>query len=222
MECTDEIQLSDLNIKPHPAIDGDFAYQQMLANNPQSLDDELQLATARQKLWNAKSETRVSSSISFDYGINQYARKLSMAYRQPSQQQNAQITLSLPVFNWGINRNKRRIAENEYRQEIIRTEESKNNMKIYIFALSQNYNDAVVHLNLSKRAYQVAEETYHVMAQQFAMMRTTVSELVEMHRTLIDRKKSYDEALQNYINDYFELRSLTLYDFEKNEKIYMK
>ena len=95
-------------------------------------------------------------------------------------------------------------------------------MKIYIFALSQNYNDAVVHLNLSKRAYQVAEETYHVMAQQFAMMRTTVSELVEMHRTLIDRKKSYDEALQNYINDYFELRSLTLYDFEKNEKIYMK
>lgn len=219
LESDNNFLLADITIKNHPFIDVDIAYQHALSNNPQLLENELLLATARKRLYDAKNETRASSSISLNYGINQYAHSISMAYRHPSQQQNAQITLSLPIFNWGMNRNKRRMAENDFQQELINQEQSRNDFKLYIYRLSHDCNNAAKHLELALQAYQTAEETYIAMTRQYALARITIADLQETRNTLIEYKKTFDEALKNYVNDYYELRVLTLYDFKKHTDI---
>lgn len=85
--------------------------------------------------------------------------------------------------------------------------------------MSHDCNNAAKHLELALQAYQTAEETYIAMTRQYALARITIADLQETRNTLIEYKKAFDETLKNYVDDYYELRVLTLYDFKKHTDI---
>ena len=57
---------------------------------------------------------RFNANVSFNYGVNQYAETLANAYQHLSVRQSISVGLQIPVFQWGINKNKIRIAQNTY------------------------------------------------------------------------------------------------------------
>lgn len=219
LDFYENIEIQPIITNKLKLIDKEFVFQKILENNPQYIEDEIQLTTAQKELWNSKRETLASSSVSFDYGVNQFAHKLSQAYNHPSKQQNVQITLSVPIFNWGTNRNKRRIAENEYQQKTIDIEDRRKNFRLYVYNLVESYNDAIAHLKLALNTCKVAEQTYHSMIPLFSLARVTIGDLTEMHNTLLGYKKSYNDIMLTCITNLFELRALSLYDFENSEDL---
>ena len=57
---------------------------------------------------------RFNANVSFNYGVNQYAETLANAYQHLNVRQSISVGLQIPVFQWGINKNKICIAKNTY------------------------------------------------------------------------------------------------------------
>lgn len=98
---------------------------------------------AKQTLFNAKLSNRFNANINVSYGLNQYAEHFSDAYRNPNYSQGVMINFQIPVFQWGINRNKMHIAKNNYRNAMLELEEAETSYSNDLFDKVSSYNHGV-------------------------------------------------------------------------------
>ena len=83
-------------------------------NNPFYKKQEIHKLEAEKTLFSTKLNNRFNANVSFNYGVNQYAETLANAYQHLNVRQSISVGLQIPVFQWGINKNKIRIAQNTY------------------------------------------------------------------------------------------------------------
>lgn len=191
----------------------------VVRNHPEYLQGELDLAQARLNRHNARQETGINGTLTLDYGVNQYASRFRDAYRHPETQQAVGVTLALPVFQWGINRNRRRIAENNYQLQEIAVEQRRREFRDQVAQTVAAYNSALARHALAARSYRLAQENYQMLVRHFAMARTTVSELIEARRTLFAHQEEYGQVLRTLYAAYFDVKTLTLYDFQRRRDV---
>lgn len=83
-------------------------------NNPFLKQQEIQTFETESNLFSAKLSNRFNGSISLNYGVNQYAETFAEAYRNGNTRQSVIVGFQIPVFQWGVNKNRIKIAENNY------------------------------------------------------------------------------------------------------------
>lgn len=96
------------------AIDTSTAMFFVKQNNPFAKQQEIQTLEAERNLFTSKLSNRFNGNISINYGVNQYAETFVEAYRNGNTRQSVVVGFQIPVFQWGINRNRIQIAENNY------------------------------------------------------------------------------------------------------------
>lgn len=184
-------------------------------NSPFTLAQEIKHLEAEQILFNAKLNNRFNGNIIISYGLNQYANRFSEAYRQPSHSQGVTIGFQIPIFQWGINRNKLRIAQNNYHTSIIELEESETNFSKELKDKVSAYNHEVKLFFLSKQSYQLAQEQYEILSRKFQYSKVSVYEISSTQAELYEAMKRYYASIQAVWNQFFILREITLYDFRQ-------
>jgi outer membrane protein TolC len=86
---------------------------------------------------------------------------------------------------------------------------------------------SVMRFNMQERQIQIAAKADTVAQRRFDVtqkryMIGKVNDVLELNNAQIDNdraRQSFYSQLRNYWNNYFELRRLTLYDFEKGQKV---
>ena len=81
------------------------------------------------------------------------------------------------------------------------------------------FNLAARRVGISRRTAETAERHYDVARRLYVMGKNTVLELNTALSEKDSARQAAMSALENYWSLYFTLRSLTLYDFEKNREI---
>ena len=119
----------------------------------------------------------------------------------------------IPIFQWGVNRNKIRIAQNNYHTSIIEMEESEANFSNELKDKVSAYNHEVKLFFLSKQSYQLAQEQYEILSRKFQYSRVSVYEISSTQTELYEAMKRYYTSMQAVWNQFFILREITLYDF---------
>ncbi len=182
-------------------------------NNPTYQSLELERLNAEYRLHQKKTDNRFNANISLSYGLNQYANTFKDAYQHPDQRQSASVTLSIPVFQWGINRNKLKIAKNQYEMALQEQEYAVSNFKEEI----HNY---VIDYNMNKGLTDAAEKKYNLSAQQysFATLRFNTGkiaaiELSNAHKDYLQAKQYYISVMRSLFESYYRIRHLSLHDF---------
>lgn len=212
------IQYPDKDILPG-FLNEDVVIRYIERNNPQRLAWDMQRKQAEYDLFQAQAETRFNGTISVNYGLNQYAEDFFTAYRHPNSQQNISVGLSIPVFQWGINRNKRKIARNEYEATLLEIEKSEldflSNQKEQI----NNYNYAVHTYDLMERGYELACRQYQLAVQKFALGKISVYELTSTRQEQYTAMQDYYTAMESLYVNYYNLRHLSLYDFVRKQSL---
>jgi outer membrane protein TolC len=88
-----------------------------------------------------------------------------------------------------------------------------------IFLRVMEFNMLERQLLIASKADTIAEKRYEVSRQRYLIGRIDILEL-NIALTEKDRaKQSYLAALRNYWRGFYEMRSLTLFDFQRNEPI---
>lgn len=201
-------------------VDPKIAVEQANANSSSALDFKRRLLEAARDVNQAKMDGRFDAQLSAVFGLTQSALTLDKAYKNPLNQQQVSLGLTIPLLDWGVARGKIKMAQSQ--QEIV-----KNSVEQDIIDFQRNVYLKVVQFNMQKKQLMiaaksdtVARKTYDVTKGRYLIGK--INSILDLNNAQInsdDAEVSYYQALQTYWRTYFELRKQTLFDFNLNHTI---
>lgn len=204
---------------PELQIVADKAVTMALTNNPEILDQTQRLIEEDQRVNMAKSENGVSGDLYALYGLNQNANEFSNVYKDPLDRQLLRVGVNIPVLDWG--RRKGQLAMAKSNREVVRI--SINQEKI---DFEQDVIMNVMEFNLqanqvanTAKADTIAEMGYEVTQQRFLIGKLDVTKLNLARNDREQARRAYINSLRTYWNYYYNIRRLTLYDFEQERTL---
>lgn len=185
----------------------------VIRNNPEYKKMELERINAEYCLHQTRINNCFNASISLIYGLNQYANTVAGAYHHPNQRNAVSVTFSVPVFQWGINRNKIKIARNEYEATLLEQENAMDNFKEEIRNNVFAYNMSRELMDATSRKYDISALQYSFAAMRFNTGKIAPIELTDANREYLRAKQDYISVLKDLFTRYYRIRHITLYDF---------
>ncbi|SHF66374.1 Outer membrane protein TolC [Bacteroides faecichinchillae] len=188
-------------------------------NSPFALTQEEKRLKAEQTLFTAKLNNRFNGNLNLSYGLNQYSDHFLNAYRKPDYTQGIMIGIQIPIFQWGINRNKIRMAKNNYQHSMIEIDQAEANFDNDIQDIVEDYNHNMNLWFVATKSYQLSQEQYALLAQKFHSGKVSVYELASAQQEQYNAMQRYYNAIMNAWNSFCMLRKTTLYDFAKQTEL---
>lgn len=212
-EIPDSVEVTVPDFTLPLTIEPEVVIRYVRKNTPFALSQEAKRLEAEQALFNAKLSNRFNANINVSYGLNQYAEHFADAYRKPDYSQGVMIGFQIPIFQWGINRNKLQMAKNNYRNTMVELEEAEIGYANDLLDKVSSYNHGVKLYFLSKRSYQLAQEQYEVLSAKFRLGKVSIYEITSVQKELYEAMKRYYSSIQTVWYQFYMLRKITLYDF---------
>lgn len=204
---------------PVIAPDTAMAVQQALRNRARLSDLELQAIQARRAVANARLDGGPGAMLSASVGFNQTAPEMELAYQDLLQAQRFQLSLSIPVFNWGARGADVQAARsNQKRVEALGRQAREELTQEAHFAALQ-LAQARRNLDVNSKADTVAAKRFEVAYNRYVIGRIGIDNLYIAQNEKNQAVAQYLQALRNYWMAYYRLRQVTLYDFERGEAI---
>lgn len=215
----EDVQLVPPDAIPDIVINTNDVLDKALANSSHSLSQQLTLLDAQKVVAQAKANKGIQVQISGEVALNRTADALRDAYRNMQNKEIVGLTLSLPIFDWGVSKGKVRMAEADL--EAAKTKLEKDH-ETYLQDLQTN----VMQFNLLRaqyknalRAQDIADERYEITKLRFETGGVKVTDLNTAQQESESARAQYIRLLQTYWTDYYTLRKATLYDWILNHDL---
>jgi outer membrane protein TolC len=164
---------------------------------------------------------RWQTNLSASYGLNNNGLIVSDIYQNPQQQQQFNLTLSVPIIDWGRNRSRVQTALankklNDYiiaQDEVIFEQE--------IMTQVGNFEMLRLQIEITKKSDEVAQQRYNVAQNRYLIGKIDITNLNIALTEKDTAKRSYIAALKSFWTSYYDLRRLTLYDFANKSLLYV-
>ena len=125
-------------------------------------------------MFSAKLSNRFNDNISLNYGINQYAERFAEAYRNGNTRQSVIVGFQIPAFQWGVNKNRIKIAENSYEASKIAQERQLREFENEVKENINSYNHSVKLWLTAEKAYKLSQEQYKMLIQKFSLGKVSI------------------------------------------------
>ena len=213
------IQLDLPSVLPLIIIDKESALDYARENNPDYLNNQRELLEADRELESIKKGNSISVGVSAGIGFNQAASSIHDAYRNLSQQDRLSLSLSLPVFDWGLSRGRLLMAKNSQSITIAAIEQKEDNLRQEIITAVDNFNLQQELILSAEKALQLSEDAYTNTKQRFVVGKSDVNSITIALNRYKDSQRNYINTLSRYWSSFYTIRKLTLYDFAKKEEL---
>lgn len=200
---------------PDVSVDEKLALQMVRRNNSTSLNFQMQTLEANRTYDMAVKESSFSATVRADFGLNQTSENFSNLYESPRNQQFVSLNFQIPIFNWGKQRAEVNFAQNTQRQvaDDIAYEQAQFDLQVQnIIAEFRQLRSQVVLAELSK---DIGDRRYEVARNRYRIGQIDITNLFIAQNERDAAQRGYIQALRNYWISVYNLRRLTLYDFEK-------
>lgn len=141
--------------------------------------------------------------------------RIARVYRNPLDQENASISLVLPILDWGKSRGQRRMAQSNQELAEVQLAQAQNNFERNVRQMVNQFNLQARRLNVARRSDETANRRSEVARRLYILGKSSVLDLNNSVSQKDAARRNYLNALYNYWSYYYTLRSLTLYDFER-------
>jgi hypothetical protein len=215
-----DIEVEDFSTTSLPTnIDGETVLKLAYKNNPQFQELEIERINAEYMSHITKISNRFNADISLSYGFNQYAPTFKGAYCQPGKQQTASITLNVPIFQWGVSRNKIKIAQNEHKAILLGQELTLDDFEKEIQDCVFNYNMNRGLLEVAEKKYKLSGQQYFFASHRFKLGIITTLELTTANKDFLQAKQNYMSVLKDLFINYYKIRHISLHDFTEDKDL---
>ncbi|HEY2904813.1 MAG TPA: TolC family protein [Vicinamibacterales bacterium] len=204
---------------PDFQVDTLLAVRQALHNQSQVRLNEFSDVDANRRVAEAKLSGGPGASVTASYGVNQTAGVLNQAYQSPLESQAFALSLSTPVFLFGAHSADVQAAQAS-------REAVQSNNKLSVANIEQGarfaalgFEQAQRGLSISAKADTVGSKRYEVAYNRYVIGKINYADLYIAQQEKDAALQAFVAALQQYWLSYYQLRLLTLYDFEKGAPI---
>ena len=154
------------------------------------------------------------------YGLNNNGLVLNDVYQSPTEQQQFNLTFSVPVLDWGRNKAMMRtaIANKKLTDFVIAQEEV--DFEQEIITQVRQFEMLRLQMEITKKSDDVAAERYNVSQNRYLIGKIDITNLNIALNEKDDAKRRYIQALRDFWFAYYNLRRFTLYDFSAQQLLY--
>ena len=138
----------------------------------------------------------------------------SSAYRGLKDNQVVEIGLSIPLIDWGKRHGKVKVAESNRQVVESRLRQETQNFSQDLFILVERFCNQQMQLAIADKSSTIAQKRYNTNVETYMIGRISTLDLN-------DSQVKKDESRQEYVNElfrywyyFYQIRSLTLWDYE--------
>lgn len=206
-----------------PQFDADTAAAVKWARvNSTAIND---IAVSEVRADRAVSEARWSSSsgatVSASYGFNGRATGSSPrdAYKDLLNAQRLSVSVQLPIWQWGARSAEVGAAKADRDAARATAELNRAQVDMNAHFAALQLTQARLGLEIAAKSDTVATKRFEVAYNRYVIGRITIDNLYLAQGEKDQARVAYAQALRAYWTAYFQLRKLTLYDFEAGRQI---
>lgn len=211
---------------PIAEVDVQLVLQKALDNNPEILKLQQNVLENQRNVEEANRARHFSADVSLSYGLSKddgsvgQDGRISNVYSPDfDNYKQAVIGVNIPILDWGRNKGQYEMAKSRYHIAQVASQQS-------LQKFNQNAVTRAVTFNIQKSRVEsaslsdtLANESYSLTTTRFKNGQVDVLRLTSSQQAKDNARVQYINALSEYWSNFFYLRILTLYDFEKNEDI---
>jgi outer membrane protein TolC len=204
---------------PEFVIDTSLAETQALRNLSSVRAIDLQDATARRSVSEARYNALPGATLNASYGYNATGIAMNEVYRDLQQAQRFSLNVQMPVFGWGARSADLQAARAELRRVTavggVTREQARQDAHFAALQVSL----ARRQLAIGAKADTVAQKRFEVAYNRYVIGRIDVDQLYLAQNEKDQALLAYVQALRGYWQAHYRLRRVTLYDFERGQGI---
>ncbi len=200
-------------------IDSKKALEEAKTNRPEAVNFERRLINSERDLTAAKRATGLTATLSGSYGLSNSGESLSSIYHNPNRSQILQLTMSVPILDWGRAASAVKMAESQRDLAQFDVQKAKEDFDRSVIVQVEQFSLLKGQLITAKEADRVAENGYKIALKKFQNGEISITDLNIALSERETAKRDYIGSLSTYWLAYYNLRILTLYDFETDQKI---
>src|SRR5579862_453623 len=213
-----------ISLEPPPAmINMDVATDKVLSEAYENRSDAIafvrRIAEARRDVAKARGESGLNATLSANLGYSNTSSTIDGLYRSPQNQQLLQVNFVIPILDWGRAKSRTKTAEANMQLTSYAVEQDKQVFVQQIITQVTLFNMMRDQVGLSARADSIATEKYQIAKDRYVLGNLSITDLSIAFQEKDQSKRDYIQSLRDFWGAYYELRYLSLFDFEKNEKI---
>lgn len=215
----DEVELLVPENVPDIMLDEQEVIQRAMQASTHSMTQKLSLIESQRNLAEAKSQRGVQVSLHSELGLRNTADRIGAAYRNLQDNEIVGLSVSLPIFDWGMSKGRVRIAKANLNMVKTQIEQEDLNYRQELKRLVMQFNLQYEQCREAARAEEIADERYTLTLQRFETGSISVTELNTAQQEKESARAQYISQLQTYWNNYYNIQRRTLWNYINNNEI---
>lgn len=181
----------------------------------------------RRRLLEAESIVKQAKSGRYDanlfarFGLGQVSfGTVGDSYKNPRDEEYVTLGIALPILDWGRARGDIKMAQSSLALVETSIEQEKIDFEQNIFLNVMEFNMQEKQLTIAAKSDTVAQKRFEVTQKRYMIGK--VNDVLELKNAQIDNdnaKMGYYRSLMTYWKSHYEIRKLTLYDFQRDMPI---
>ena len=200
-------------------VNEEMALAEARKNRKESVAFRRQLLQADQEVAVAKGKNGINANLVATYGLTNQASSFSESYLQPIDQQRVRLGFEIPIMNWGKQKAELKTAQVNQKLTQYTVEQQNNAFEQEVTTQINQFETLRERLQLSTEADAIAQQRYEITQKTYLIGKISITDLNIASGEKDQAKRAYLAALRDFWEAYYNLRALTLYDFEKNKPL---
>lgn len=219
LEADTPVNVEEPPPPPDIAVQPSLALEMALQNNSTYLNYLLQQTIAERTLDQAVKQNTFQATAILSYGLSQTAPDFADIYQDPLSRQGVNVQFQIPIFNWGKQQAEINAARNTQRRVRDDITYSQRQFELTIESSVAEFRQLSDQFRLAQLSDQIAERRYNVARDRYLIGRIDITNLFIAQRERDTARRAYIQSLRNYWTGVYNIRRLTLYDFQEGQII---
>ncbi|MFT4761943.1 MAG: outer membrane protein [Paraglaciecola sp.] len=215
-----QFALTAPDLLPEFEIDAENALKYALTNRSEVIGYQRRLLQAESEVAQAKAESGATVNLRGSIGLTKTSKELSDTYTTPyDDYQRASLRVSVPLADWGAGKAQLKVAQSNQDLEVMNVEQERVNFEQEILLNVQQFDLVRNQVALAKRAYDVSIKREDITRKRYYIGKIGITDLNIAISDMESARRNYIETLRVFWLAYYDIRRITLYDFEKGEAL---
>lgn len=194
------------------------ALDRALTNNSHALNLRRRQLEADYEVAKAKGDMR-QLNIFAQIGYTGTDDNFGGAYSRLRPNQIVEVGVSIPILDWGKRRGKVKVAESNRRVVESRLRKESQDFNQTLFILVERFANQQSQLDIAIRADEIAQKRYETNFKTYLIGKISTLDLNDSQVKKDESRRQYFNELHFFWYYWYQLRSLTLYDYEHQTDI---
>ena len=197
-----------------PLLDYSEVLELALENNSFTQNIQRRMLEASRDVSQAKAD-RWNITLFASFGMSGQEDTFHQAFSNHNWRgdQTINVGIRIPILDWGKGKGKVRVAEANREVVSSRIEKEKMDFNQNVFLRVQYFNNQPQQLKLAKEMDEIAQARYNTTVEAFVQDKMDILNLNDSQSSKDTARRNYIEQIFQLWSYYYQIRSLTLYDF---------